>query len=854
MHTAPFALKSIGEYYLDHATVPERPDGFRSQGVSLKEFGERFNQMYVHPIKLLELLNGQVQYVIPRWQRRYCWGQSDIERLVDDLMAVSRAVPGAIHYGGTLLTFPEPGAAGVVSTIRVVDGQQRLTTVSILLSCIADELGPDGECEGWTRQFIREDRLTNHGKSPEKHRKLRLQGGDEEEYRLGLEGKPEGPGAVAQAWKIARRLVVRNGIAGILKGLDRLTVVSIGLHENEDPQQIFESLNATGRPLEECEKVKNWLLLGLPNAEQKHLHENHWLRIERLLGAMNSTEPVDLFLRDWIRWRTGETQGIKRVYEGIRRWAIRNDKNRDRPAICRELAGLAELYGMLTGTADPPKNAIVARELRHLREMGLDVYRPFALRLLNDAYGDAGGKLDDDALAGVLALIGTWTTRMWLANKPLAGMNKAMAELAHEIGPDDGANPVEYWRERIYRRKATQIGVPEDQEIQLGIRNRRVSGTNIRAARAVLCELMEAEHREEAPDRGHLTVEHVMPQKLTDDWKRDLDDEAGEIHKRYLNCLPNLTLSGDITNSEMGANSFAAKKKFYERSSIGMTRKLADEDVWSEDALERRAEDLARRALERWPWHERHPISGTPSLQWRLGDGSWQREKSASGMVKNVAATLLSLHPENARRLSGEALRPNVHSSRRYPPGSSVGSFVMRAVPKHPDFVIYPYEQNHAQSKKRCIKMGERCGVVIEVELAEASHAYKFWRLLKEKTGGLPGQTDQWLGPIQWTEILNSAGERIGIGMGSNIISLYVRARAGEQSDKRTLRMQQHSRAIIREMSDQQLGTDTESESHQGRSISVKGSWGLDDESDWPSAAVWVKEQFERLRIIVADE
>ena len=84
------------------------------------------------------------------------------------------------HYGGTLLTFPEPGPAGVVETIRVVDGQQRLTTVSILLACIANKLGPEGGCGGWTAKTIR-DRLTNRDERPEKHRKLRLQDGDEEE-------------------------------------------------------------------------------------------------------------------------------------------------------------------------------------------------------------------------------------------------------------------------------------------------------------------------------------------------------------------------------------------------------------------------------------------------------------------------------------------------------------------------------------------------------------------------------------------------------------------------------------------------------------------------------------------------
>ena len=141
--------------------------------------------MYAHPIKFLEPLNGQVQYVVPRWQRRYFWGQSDIERLVEDLVTISVAGSNSTHYGGTLLTFPDPGAAGVVTTIRVVDGQQRLTTVSILLACIAAELGPEGECDGWTRQIILNDRLTNPDKPPQKRRKLRLQDGDEDEYRRG---------------------------------------------------------------------------------------------------------------------------------------------------------------------------------------------------------------------------------------------------------------------------------------------------------------------------------------------------------------------------------------------------------------------------------------------------------------------------------------------------------------------------------------------------------------------------------------------------------------------------------------------------------------------------------------------
>ena len=660
--------------------------------------------MYAHPIKSLELLNGQVQYVVPRWQCRYCWGESDIERMADDLVTIAAAGSNATHYGATLLTFPDPGAAGVVTTIRVVDGQQRLTTVSILLGCIAAELGEAGECGGWTRQIILDDRLTNPGKPPEKCRKLRLQDGDEEEYRLGLEDGSGGSGVVSQAWRIARRLVASHDVELLLRGLDRLRVVSIGLDDKEDPQQIFESLNATGRPLTESEKVKNWLLMGLPDAEQQDLHDNHWLRIEHSLGARHTTEPTDTFLRDVLRWRTGQVHRMDRAYEGFRRWAVQTGQDRDRPALCRDLARLADLYGMITGTAGAYGNAKVQRELRHLREFGIDVHRSLSLRLLNDSDRHDCVGCGDGAQAKTLAGIGTWITRMWLTDRPTAGMNRAIAELAHEAGPDEAEDFAEYWLDRIRRRRNTRIGVPGDGEVREGIRTRKAYGGNVtRSAFAVLCALMEDEHREEAPARNHLTVEYIMPQKLTEKWKRDLGDRAEEIHGRYRNRLANLTLSGDATNAGMGANSFATKRKVYRKSSIGITRSLADESVWDEAALERRVEILARRAVHRWPWLEQpSPAHDDPGqstrISWRIGDGPRHTEDKASQMVLKVAAVLISRDPANAERLSGEAISSNVHPASRYAPGIAAGSLTMRAVPGHEEYVLYPYEKDYPAS------------------------------------------------------------------------------------------------------------------------------------------------------------
>ena len=310
-----------------------------------------------------------------------------------------------------------------------------------------------------------------------------------------------------------------------------------------------------------------------------------WLRIERTLGAVHTTEPIDTFLRDVLRWRTGAIHGLDRVYEGLRRWAVRQGHAMDRSALCRDLTRLAGLYGILTGKGGKHPDTKVEQELRHLREMGIDIHRPLTLRLLNDASDDGEYGTTNDGLAKALAGIAAWTTRLWLADRPTAGMNKAVVELAHGPGPGADEDFAEHWLGRIQRLRNSRVGVPSDETVREGIRTRKgYGGSATRSSFAILCAMMEAEQRDESPARDHLTIEHVMPQKLTDDWRVALGEEAEEKHGRYRDRLANLTLSGDATNSGMGAGSFDAKRAVYRDSSIRMTRRPADEDEWPEAA------------------------------------------------------------------------------------------------------------------------------------------------------------------------------------------------------------------------------------------------------------------------------
>ncbi len=793
--------------------------------------------MFAQQIEFLQLLNRDVEYVVPRWQRRYRWGQAEIERLIEDLLTVAEAGPNAAHYGGTLLTFPEPGPAGVVVTNRVVDGQQRLTTISILLECIAATLGPEGSCGDWTAEVIRERRLTNPGQK--KLRKLRLQDGDDEEYRAILGGEPTGVGAVTQAWRIISRLVARNNVAKLLRGLEHLRVVSIGLDANEDPQQIFESLNATGRPLDESEKIKNWLLMGLPEAEQQDLHDTSWLSLEEALGGRDATKPVDEFFRDLLRWWTGRLQGLSSVYETLRRWAVREGRAADRPGLCREFARLARLYGLITGTAGPHPNRKVEHELRHLRAMGIDVHRPLTLRLLEAAHN---GEASDETLAEGLAVVSVWITRLWLSGRPTAGLNKAATELAHGPGPSDADEFVAYWRGRVANLgSTTRAGVPDDPAVTEGIQTRQAyGGSASQTTLAVLCALMEAEHPQEAPARADLTIEHVMPQKLTDEWREDLGEAAEDLHARYRDRLPNLTLSGHDRNASLGARPFAAKQQIYGESAIGMTLRLAQESAWNQEALERRAEELAASALSLWPWEgppvaaRQEPRDPAAGIRWRLGDGDWHPASTASQMVLEVAGALIALDRSNGDKLVGGALSRDLQRASDHPPGSQAGSIVFRAVTGTDDFVLYPYDRDYPAAAERCRGMGQRCRVRVDIDLPGQGSQMEFWRFLQRHTGGVPGQKDSWRGRTLWTSALNADGDMVAIYIGNpGLLWLYIRSGSRRRSEARTERMRQYSQLVRQHMGDQTLGTNT-SDAGLGMSITVKRAWDRDDRNDGP--------------------
>ncbi len=676
-------------------------------------------------IDFLDLFNSNVQYSIPKWQRRYSWDKSTIEQLVKDLEAISKKKGDrAMHFGGTLITYSEPTPAGTTSIRNVVDGQQRLTTISILLSCIADKLEETNASLGqWTSESIRNVLLSNTLNPKEK---LKLQDKDDEEYQKILAGIP-GDGIVTEAWRALRKAVDEIGQDTLMKGLSRFKVISFPCESSHDPQQIFESLNATGIPLTEGEKVKNWLLMGMDRGTQERIYKNYWLPLEDSLDAADAPKRIDEFLRDFLRWKTGENVGIKHTYSNLRRWWYGSDEGGtdDRGKLCAELARLAELYGAITGANNQYTGSEVHSLLQYLRGIQYDVHRPFTLRLLNDSTKSDLTNANEEDVINVLRAMSTWLTRLWLADKPTTGLNTQFVSFAHRRDGQNIASYGDYWIEEIRKLRNTRIAVPNKKEIDGGLQTRKAYGGKASdTAKTILYALNLKFGGDTSPRVEDLSLEHIMPQTLSKEWKNYLGTGADEVHGEYINQLMNLTLVGEKYNSKISNSIYSRKRKQYIDSNVMITRELAKTyEDWRAEDMDLRLMELADMVLECWPWEN----VTRAKARWRIDHGDWNEEEIYAQMLLNVVSALLNLNQEeNIQKLLGNQMSKDIFLSGTQPTGS--GRY--RPIPEHGKYVVNSHLQR-SEIFKRCSDMGQRCGVKVEIEVFKGQNGdLKEWETI----------------------------------------------------------------------------------------------------------------------------
>ena len=549
--------------------------------------------------KFLEFLKKSPQFVIPIYQRTYSWGERECRQLWDDILRTGRNDAVSAHFVGSIV-YVEKGLYSVSSQspLLVIDGQQRLTTVSLLIEALARSLGETEPLEGFSAKKLRNYYLLNPLEDGERRYKLVLSQTDKASLIALLDAHPkprEHSIRVEANFKFFKERVpeVKGELAALCKGLAKLVIVDISLNRDQDnPQLIFESLNSTGRELSQADLIRNFILMGLEPRLQTKLYEQYWRPMEMDFGQEGYATHFDSFMRHYLTVKTAEIPNVREVYEAFKQYARS-------PAVAG--AGVEAMVADIRGFAGYYCAMALGREadadlktaFHDIRELKVDVAFPFLLEL----YGDyAAQQLTKAELLQAARWVESYVFRRAVCGIPTNSMNKTFATFTRALKKDRYLESIQahFLLLPSYRR------FPANDEFQRELQVRDLY--NFRS-RSYWLRRLENHNRKERVLVDEYTIEHILPQNdnLSAQWKADLGPEWERIQKTWLHTLGNLTLTG--YNAELSDRSFTEKRGMkggFAESPLRMNHGLGKLDRWTEEAIKARAATLAAQAVAVW--------------------------------------------------------------------------------------------------------------------------------------------------------------------------------------------------------------------------------------------------------------
>lgn len=556
---------------------------------------------------LTDLIEGKLtRFVIPVYQRNYDWKPENCGRLFDDLVEVAKTGRKE-HFFGSIVSQTPRG------TRVVIDGQQRITTVFLLLAAIRAQLkaGAITADDKELAEDIEDYYLLDKKHKKEQKLRLKLVKSDSEAFKAILDEKEDeyiqGSNVTQNFLYFCGRLAGMDDVSvdDLYEAIKSLCVIDIKLDEADDAQLIFESLNSTGLDLSEADKIRNYVLMNLDQERQESYYEDFWNKIE-----LNTDYEVSEYIRFYLAARQGKTPAIKRVYPAFRAYANKNFhdpeggvleiKTRD---LLEELLRYSKHY---RSSAHPDTGSTdIDAALRAIRLFDASVTLPYVLNLLEYR---AQGRIDDDSVAAVLRTIDSYLFRRWVCGVPANALNKIFETLHGDAlkGVGDGASYVEVAKYLITHKGGTGR-YPEDNEFLYALNTRDFYRIGNR--KFYLYDKLENGNSlerlkvVEGLESGSFSVEHVMPQTLSAQWKKALGDDWERIHEEWLHKMANLTLTA--YNSDYSNRLFEQKRDMedgFKESGFRMNQWIAQQDVWGEAQMKEREKMLEEQFLLLWPY------------------------------------------------------------------------------------------------------------------------------------------------------------------------------------------------------------------------------------------------------------
>lgn len=414
-----------------------------------------------------KIINGASQFIIPVFQRDYSWSEENCRQLWKDLLAIADAGPDRGHFIGSVVYIQTGDSSAGFTRWLLIDGQQRVTTLTLLLTALRDhirETGWQGSDDGPTVKRIDAYFLRNLQEEGEREIKLKLRRHDDATLQALINGQsePANPSArIRDNYDLFRELLEDADPETVYRGLNRLLLVDVTLDRGiDDPQLIFESLNSTGVDLTPSDLIRNFILMRLPEKEQTRLYETYWSRIEELFRG--SERVFDNFIRDYLALRSGSTklERSDRVYDAFRRAFA--DIGEDVPSLEQLLRELLRRGRQYAAFAVGGGNDARAHAFASLRRLG-DVPAILIMRLLEAQ--ETSGTLDDKELLEAVALLEGYLLRRAVIGSQTRGYGVEFAKLAQKV---DETQPLASLKAAMARMPASYT-FPQDEAFRFAL-------------------------------------------------------------------------------------------------------------------------------------------------------------------------------------------------------------------------------------------------------------------------------------------------------------------------------------------------------------------------------------------------
>ena len=555
--------------------------------------------MKANEAKLLDFLKRSPQFEIPIYQRTYSWTKPECRQLWDDILRTGGDDDISSHFLGSIV-YIEKGLYSISgpSPLLVIDGQQRLTTVMLIIEALARHLGEDEPLDGFSAKKLRNYYLLNPLEEGERRYKLVLTKTDKKSLLSIVDQKAlpaEESLRVVENFDFFLKQVKALGtnLRPLCMGLAKLMVVDISLSRNEDnPQLIFESMNSTGRELSQADLIRNFILMSLELDHQTQLYNDHWRPMEVAFGQEAYDWYFDGFMRHYLTVKTGEIPKLKEVYEAFKAYAQGPEVTASGvDALVADVHEFAKYYcAMALGKEENPA---LTRAFRDLQELKVEVAYPLLLELYH-CY--AGGTLSAEDFERAVRLVESYVFRRAVCNIPTNSLNKTFGTFGRVLRQGNYLENIQAHFQLLpsYRR------FPSDDEFLREIQVRDLY--NFRS-KSYWLRRMENHGRKEIAQLDEYTIEHIMPQNenLSSEWREALGDDWTTVQETWLHRLGNLTLTG--YNPELSDRPFAQKRDMeggFMDSPLRMNRDLAALDTWDEAAIRKRSGNLAQKAVTIW--------------------------------------------------------------------------------------------------------------------------------------------------------------------------------------------------------------------------------------------------------------